>query len=81
MSKALRVLQSFAIALCAASAFAQTADWPVAGKPIQLTVPSPGGGGTGPTGGRGSPAAPAVLADALDALRRVGRAGAGASPV
>ena len=24
-------------------------DWPAAGRPIQLTVPSPGGGGTGDT--------------------------------
>ena len=49
MLKTLRVITSLATIFCAATSFAQTSDWPVAGKPIQLTVPSPGGGGTGDT--------------------------------
>jgi tripartite-type tricarboxylate transporter receptor subunit TctC len=49
MLKILRAITSLATVFCAASTFSQTSDWPAAGKPIQLTVPSPGGGGSGDT--------------------------------
>jgi len=42
--KPLALLFSFALA-----GTASANDWPAAGRPIQLTVPSPGGGGTGDT--------------------------------
>ena len=42
--KPLALLLSFAL-----MGTANANDWPVAGRPIQLTVPSPGGGGTGDT--------------------------------
>jgi tripartite-type tricarboxylate transporter receptor subunit TctC len=50
MKKFLPQLKSLAILLSfALMGGASASDWPVAGKPIQLTVPSPGGGGTGDT--------------------------------
>ena len=42
--KPLALLLSFALV-----GVANANDWPAAGRPIQLTVPSPGGGGTGDT--------------------------------
>lgn len=49
-----RLLSSFAVFTSAMAAIAATspavaADWPVPGKPIELIVPAPGGGGTGDT--------------------------------
>jgi tripartite-type tricarboxylate transporter receptor subunit TctC len=38
-----------AIALMSISTFAQASNWPSPDKPIQITVPGPGGGGTGDT--------------------------------
>jgi len=50
MYKFMRKLKPLALLLSFALVGAANAnDWPAAGRPIQLTVPSPGGGGTGDT--------------------------------
>jgi tripartite-type tricarboxylate transporter receptor subunit TctC len=50
MYKLMRKLKPLALLLSFALVGAANAnDWPAAGRPIQLTVPSPGGGGTGDT--------------------------------
>jgi tripartite-type tricarboxylate transporter receptor subunit TctC len=50
MYKFMRKLKPLALLLSFALVAAANAnDWPAAGRPIQLTVPSPGGGGTGDT--------------------------------
>ena len=50
MYKLMRKLKPLALLLSVALVGTANAnDWPTAGRPIQLTVPSPGGGGTGDT--------------------------------
>ena len=50
MYKLIRKFKPLALLVaCALMASANANEWPAAGRPIQLTVPSPGGGGTGDT--------------------------------
>jgi len=48
-----KMFKHMTLAALASAAFsmtgAQAADWPAAGKTIQIVVPAPGGGGTGDT--------------------------------